>query len=711
MLYDGCSGRFMAKKSRKAARNARIEPTFGDSPVETRRAPAKRTRKKAKGSVFWRLTKWVFSKVPRMTYWGSVAALWGFIAVLCVFGWHGAKLPNASSWELPDRPANVRIVGMDDKLLLNRGAGGTALRLEDMSPYLPQAVIAIEDHRFQSHFGFDPIGFTRAMVRNVMSGRMREGGSTLTQQLAKNLFLKPERTIDRKIQELILAFWLEANYSKAEILELYLNRVYFGAGAWGVDAAARRYFGKPASALSLDESAMIAGLLKAPSRLSPARNPKLARERSRLVIAAMKREGFIKPNAVDPEGEPVITTSYYRSGAEHFVADMVMKEVKNLIGDVAGDITVQTTISPYLMTAAQDVLQASLSRHGKKRDIGQGALVSMMPDGAVRALIGGRDYSKSQYNRAVDAKRQPGSAFKTFVWMAALERGYQPNTVMLDEPVRLGKWRPENYDRRFRGDVTLSEAFSQSLNTIAAKLTVAAGPNQVAGLARDMGVKSKLTRNASIALGTSEVSLLELTSAYAPLANGGLRAEPYFVTKITGKDGKILYKRGKRPRTRVISPGIIGPMNGMLHRAVREGTGKNANLKNHFVAGKTGTSQNSRDAWFVGHSAHLVTGIWFGNDDNSPMKKVTGGSVPALAWRDYMGAAHAGLDAKLLPGDQFLAVAMPDKLPLPSFRPRQPGEPSIANGRIADFAERGKTRFAQVRDGAKKTILDILFGQ
>jgi len=531
------------------------------------------------------------------------------------------------------------------------------------------------------------------------------------QQLAKNLFLKPERTIDRKIQELIIAFWLETKYSKSEILELYLNRVYFGAGAWGVDAASRRYFGKTASGLNLQEAAMIAGLLKAPSRYSPARNPKIAKSRAGVVLAAMKREGYIKSQDITEDQGPIITTGYYRSGPEHFIGDMVTKEVKNLIGEVKTDVTVETTISSYLMTAAQGVVQSSLDANAKKKKVSQAALVTLAPDGAIRALIGGRNYGKSQFNRAIDAKRQPGSAFKTFVWMTALERGYHPNSVLLDSPVQLGNWKPENYDRKYRGDVTMSDAFAKSLNTIAVKLVNQSGSKRVAQTAQRMGIRSALTRNASIALGTSEVSLMELTSAYAPLANGGVEAKPYLITKITSAEGKVLYKRGKRPAVRVVQPGTLGKMNGMLHRVITDGTGKAARIKNHYAGGKTGTSQDSRDAWFVGHTAHLVTGIWFGNDDNSPTKKLTGGSLPAKAWGSYMRAAHQGLKSKLLPGDDFLVAAMSDKMPTPSFRPYRRGDPetTIAS-RIARANNERSSAVERVAQSTKKTILDLIFG-
>ena len=409
---------------------------------------AKTGRKKTKSG----LPK-AFRPLPKLIYWGSVVGLWGLIAVGGIIAFYAAQLPSAEHWAIPERPPNVRIVAADGSLIANRGlTGGKALRLEEMSPYIPQAVIAIEDRRFHLHFGFDPIGFARAMARNLMQKRLREGASTITQQLAKNLFLTPERSFGRKVQELILAVWLEAKYTKAQILELYLNRVYFGAGATGVDAASRRYFGKPARNVTLSEAALLAGLLKAPSRYSPARNPKLARKRARIVLKAMQREGYVKPGPIDADGvTPGENARHFRSGAGHYIADMVMRRLEALSGKVTQDIVVKTSVSSYLMTAAQQTITAALDKDGKKRRVGQAALVALAPDGAIRALIGGRDYGKSGFNRAVEAKRQPGSAFKTFVWLAAMENGMSPESIIDDSPVRFGKWHPQNYDKRYRG--------------------------------------------------------------------------------------------------------------------------------------------------------------------------------------------------------------------------------------------------------------------
>ncbi|MEP0942660.1 MAG: PBP1A family penicillin-binding protein [Rhizobiaceae bacterium] len=714
--------------ARKPRSKRRIEPRFsaeseGDirlskadrvgAAQKTRKSAAKPTRGAAKKSRakkkparsfwMWRLVRWLFKPTRRLVYWGVVFSLWGGIAVAGIIGFYAAQLPSADNWTIPERPPNMRIVADDQSLVGNRGiTGGKALRLEDMSPYIPQAVIAIEDRRFHAHFGFDPIGFTRAMVRNVWQKRLREGGSTLTQQLAKNLFLTPDRTMGRKVQELILAFWLEAKYSKAEILELYLNRVYFGAGATGVDAAARRYFGKSAKHVTIAEAALLAGLLKAPSKYSPSRNPKLAQARAQTVLAAMQREGYVKSGKIDLGSiKPGENARHFRSGPEHFVSDMIVKRVRKLLGDVKQDIVVETTLSPYMMTAAQAAIAESLGKYSKKRRVGQAAMVAMAPDGAIRAMIGGRDYGKSQFNRVAEAKRQPGSAFKTFVWLSAIERGHSPQSVFNDAPIKIGRWRPENYDQKFRGAVTLSEAFAESVNTISAQLTVEAGPRTVARAAKRLGINSKLSRNASLALGTSEVSLLELTAAYVPFANGGLKAQPYLVNRITTSNGKLLYQRPTPLPIEVIDPRSLGMMNAMLRNVVETGTGKAARLKGHIAGGKTGTSQEFRDALFVGHTAHLVTGVWFGNDNNKPTKKVTGGSLPATVWKQFMHAALRDLPRRDLPGQPAYLADLPAEIPKPTPRP--------GSSNLRQQAASLRDRVNEVlKQRAPKSILDLI---
>ena len=579
-----------------------------------------------------------------------LACIWGGIALVGILAYFAIKLPQ-EAWAIPDRPPNVRIVSVTGDLMANRGlTGGQAVSLDEMSPYIPQAVMAIEDRRFYSHFGVDPLGIVRAAFENAQAGATVQGGSTLTQQLAKNIFLTPDQNIERKIQEAILALWLETRFTKDQILEMYLNRVYFGSGATGVEAAARRYFNKSAKEVTLSEAALLAGLLKAPSRLSPAKDPEAAKARADIVLQAMLEEKFIDEAEFEAaKAQKATKARSYWTGAEHYAADLVMRDIKELVGEVKGDVVVETTIDLGLEKDAEKAISQTID--GAKQNVSQGALVAVDGTGAIRALVGGRDYATSQFNRAVDAKRQPGSAFKPFVYETALERGWRPDTIVNDGPTQIGNWSPQNYDNKFRGPVTVADALAHSLNTIAAQLTVAVSPAAVIETATKMGIHSPIVDNPSIALGTSEVSLLELTGAFAPFANGGYLAKPHLVNRITDVEGKVLYERGAEVPPVIVPAEIVGMMNAMLTRTVTSGTGRRAALEGWQVAGKTGTTQDFKDAWFVGYTANLTTGVWLGNDNGAPMKKVTGGTLPAIAWHSFMAAAHEGLPAMPLPGN------------------------------------------------------------
>lgn len=601
-------------------------------------APSRRSQRKKKQP-----RRGLFGWLRRLIYWLIVLSIWGAIALVGVVGYYAARMPSASSWTIPERPPNLKIVAADGALLANRGTtGGEALSLDDMSPYLPQAVIAIEDRRFNSHFGVDPLGLGRAIVTNLLSGRTVQGGSTVTQQLAKNLFLSADRTIERKIQEVMLAFWLEHKFTKDQIMTMYLNRVYFGSNAYGVEAASRRYFNKSARDVNLGEAALLAGLLKAPSRLSPAKDPQAAEERAQVVLHAMMETGFINEAEVATAmSQKPTEAKRYWSGAEHYAADMVMDEVKRLIDDVTLDLTVETTIDLTLEKAAEQALSDAITKEGPKLNVSQGAIVTIDGNGAIKAIVGGADYASSQFNRATKAKRQPGSAFKPFVYLAALENGLSPFTIRNDAPVRFGKWAPENYDQKYRGEVSLNAALSNSLNTIAAQLAVEAGPERVVQIAHRMGIESDLQANASIALGTSEVTLLELTAAYAPLMNGGFKATPHVVSRIVDPEGKVLYQNKYDNPPRVLSEDIAITMNFMMRDVVLSGTGKAAQVKSLDIGGKTGTTQSFRDALFVGYTNAYATGVWFGNDDGTSMKKVTGGGLPARTFKNYVSATKS----------------------------------------------------------------------
>ncbi len=627
------------------------------APTAKRRVPAKTAKsrkakgkpKRKRGSLTSRFVGWATRKLIRVA---MLAVLVVGVGGIGVFGYFVSKLPPLAELEVPSRPATVRIVAGNGTLITTRGEkNGEALTLDEMPAYLPEAVIAIEDRRFYWHYGIDPIGLVRALFTNWRAGGVVQGGSTLTQQLAKNLFLKPERTIERKIQEVVLALWLEANLSKQRILELYLNRVYLGGGAYGVDAASLRYFGKSARNINLAEAAMLAGLLKAPGRYAPTANPALAEGRATVVLAAMHEQGYIDGRdaslAMSASIRPVRDVA---GGSGRYVADWIIDLLPGYVGKLDRDVTVETTIDLRLQTAAAYTVSEALAKEGDTLNVSQGALVALDRDGAVRAMVGGRDYTKSPFNRALDARRQPGSAFKPFVYLTALEFGMTPETVRSDQPVSIKGWRPKNYTDEYRGPVTLQTALAHSLNTVSAQLTAEVGPANVAATARRLGITSPLTETPSLALGTSEVSLLELTGAYVPFANGGNGVIPHVIKRIVDVDGDVLYERAGAGPGRVVDPLHVGMMNAMLKQTLEMGTGRKAAIANWPAAGKTGTSQDFRDAWFVGYTAELVAGIWFGNDNGKPTKKMTGGSMPAVAWQHFMNAALDGKPVIDLPG-------------------------------------------------------------
>jgi penicillin-binding protein 1A len=634
-----------AKPERERRRRAPPpERTRRSEPAPDR--PARRSGKGSSGGGKGRV------RGGRLIYWAVVFGLWLLIAAIGAITWVGAHLPPIQSLEVPKRPPSIEILGADGHVLATRGdMGGAAVPLKELPAYLPQAFIAIEDRRFFSHHGVDPLGIVRALAANVLHRGVSQGGSTLTQQLAKNLFLTQERTIARKVQELALALWLEHKFTKPQILELYLNRVYFGAGAYGVEAASQRYFGKSARKVTLGEAAMLAGLVKSPSRLAPTHNPDAAQRRGQIVLAAMADVGVISEQSAKVAlFDPPRIVRQVAEGSGNYVADWVMDVLNDLIGHVEHDIVVETTIDSSLQIVAEKALADELVQKGERYSVSQGAVVAMTPDGAVRALVGGRNYVESQFDRAVAAKRQPGSAFKPFVYLAALERGLTPNTIRDDRPIDLKGWRPENYHHEYLGPVTLTRALAQSLNTVAVRLTLEVGPRTVVRTAHRLGIASKLDPNTSIALGTSEVSVIEMVGAFAPFANGGMAVTPHVVERVRSPDGKILYRSNPPDLGRVVEERHVAMMNQMMQETLISGTARGAQLPGWQAAGKTGTSQDFRDAWFIGYTSHLVTGVWLGNDDNSPTHKTTGGSLPVEIWSRVMKAAHQNVRPTALPG-------------------------------------------------------------
>ncbi len=648
------SAREQAKRDREDAQFAKEEARLAKLELEAERKSRRtslRDKQRAVRSKHTRRPK-RRSLFGGLIYAAVILAVWGGIAVAGVVAYHASQLPPLSRLALPTRLPNISIVGTTGEVLVTRGARGESVALAELPKTVPQAVMAIEDSRFYSHFGIDPIGLARAAVTNFRSGAVVQGGSTLTQQLAKNLFLSSERSFGRKVQELLLSFWLETKFSKDVILELYLNRVYLGAGAYGVEAASQRYFGKSARNLNLKESAIIAGLLKAPSHYAPTRNPEAANERAEVVLGRMKTLGMINDQQMklaDRDNVNVVRADALGTSI-NYAADWVMDQLPGFVGNVDEDIVVETTLDPFLQRQGEEALRAALDKDGARLKVSQGALISIDGVGAVRALIGGHSYAQSAYNRAITAKRQPGSSFKTFVFLTAMEQGLRPDTTREDAPVNIKGWTPENYTRDYRGQVPLSEALALSLNTVAVRLGLEVGPRQVIKTAQRMGIKSNMRPDASIALGTSEVSLAELTSAYVPFANGGFGVSPYIINTIRTAKGEVRYERANAPAARVAQLSHVSMMNGMLSEVVRYGTAKKATIASWPTAGKTGTSQDFRDAWFIGYTSNLTTGVWVGNDDSSPMKKVTGGSIPVQVWAKFMNEAHKGLPPTALPG-------------------------------------------------------------
>ncbi|MBV8739305.1 MAG: PBP1A family penicillin-binding protein [Alphaproteobacteria bacterium] len=591
---------------------------------------------------------------------GLMLLLWSVILGSGIIGYFALTLPDTTQLAQSQRRPSVTILAADGRLLATYGdLFGRPLTLREMSRYLPEAVIATEDRRFYHHFGIDPFGLVRAALADLAARRVVEGGSTITQQLAKNLFLTPERSFARKIREVLLALWLEHRFAKNQILEIYLNRVYLGAGTYGVDAAAHRYFSRSVSRLDLYQSAMIAGLLKAPARFNPTRDRALAAERTAQVLSNMVEAGYITPSqaaaAERSEERALADVAVSRPGNRYF-ADWIAAQLVDFVGPNSRDLRVVTTLDPRLQAEAEAAIGAALGRDGARDAVSQGALVAMSPDGAVRAMVGGRSYDASQFNRATQAQRQPGSAFKPFVYLAGLEAGLTPIDHFVDRPLAIGSWRPRDFGNRYLGDMTMAEALAQSVNTIAVQVALRAGIDNVAAVAHRLGIASPMTRDPSIALGTDDVNLLELTSAYVPFANGGMGVWAYGVTEVRDSRGNVLFRRTGSGPGRVISPECETEMNQMLAAVIDHGTGRSAQLPRP-AAGKTGTTQDDRDAWFIGYTADLVTGVWFGNDDNTPMNNVIGGGLPAQTWRNFMLAATRLMPIRPLPSAQPSGIA------------------------------------------------------
>ncbi len=578
-----------------------------------------------------------------MGRWCLIGAVWCFIGLFLVTAYFALDLPDISRLNQFARRPQVSFFDRTGAHVTTYGdVFGKRATLATLPNHLPLAILAIEDRRFFEHWGVDPFGIARAAYVNLTHGGIRQGGSTLTQQLAKVAFLTNRRSLKRKVQEVLLALWLEQNYSKREILTIFLNRVYLGSGTFGVDAAARRYFGVPASRLNLYQSALLAGLLKAPSRFNPIASPKASMARAQVVLTAMVDAGYITKKRARAAARHKGILAPPRDGANRrYFTDWAMDKVSKRISIDGRDLNVRTTMSPSMQRLAERHVNYMIGRYGPQFGVTQAAIVVMTPGGAVKAIVGGANYGRSQFNRATQAMRQPGSAFKTFVMLAAFQRGIRPGTLYPDKPVRIGRWRPRNYKNKYYGEVSVSTAMARSLNSVAVRMMVQVGHRRVARLARRMGIQSKLRANGSLALGTSEVTLLELTGAYAVIANGGRRVTPYGVVEIRARNGRRIYRRRKDRGPRILKAVHVAAAHRVLSHVVSGGTGRRARI-GRPAAGKTGTSQRSKDAWFIGYTRELVVGVWVGNDDGTPMKNVTGGRLPAMIWAAFMRDALAG---------------------------------------------------------------------
>ena len=545
----------------------------------------------------------------------------------------------------------IRVRAANGQVLVSMGPSfGQWLTYDQIPPEMRAAMISTEDRRFRSHIGVDPIGIARSLEVRIDTGHWRQGGSTITQQLARNIFLTNNRTFGRKLKEAILALALERKFSKDQILELYLNRVYFGGGAYGIDAASRKFFGHGADHLSLGEAAIIAGLVKAPSNYSPTADIEAARGRSGVVLQTMVRNGFVTPKVaaqVNPASVRIQETTSENS--VRYFTDWALPQLDTLIDRTNEPIDVWTTLDPVMQAAADKAVRANAP------DGAQGALVAIDRDGAVRAMVGGKDYVSSIYNRATQAVRQPGSAFKLFVYLTALESGMKPTDTIVDEPVTIDGWSPRNAERENLGPVSLREAFSRSINTVSAKIGAQVGFSTIADMARRFGITTPISTYPSMVLGSSDVRLIEMTRAFASVANKGVALTPYGIRRVVTADGQELYNHEPEDQRVLVAPWVAAEMTDLLQSAVLSGTGRAAQI-GRPVAGKTGTTTSNKDGWFIGFSSGLTTGVWMGRDDAKPIAGLQGGTAPARAFHDFMTVAVANR-----PVEQFeTQVPMPD---------------------------------------------------
>ena len=588
-------------------------------------------------------------------YWTLVLGVWGLIFIVGFLAVFATDLPDTSTLYTVQRQPSISYLDRSGALVAVRGSQASPpVDIDQLPPYVPAAFVAIEDRQFYHHFGFNPWGMIRAEYYNLThQGAPLQGGSTITQQLARNLFLTPTQSVRRKVQELILAVWLETKFSKTQILALYLNRVNFGGGAFGIEAASQRYFNKPASQLTLGEAALLAATMKGPTRYNPAANSDRAAKRATMVLNAMVETGAITPQQRDAAfAQPVHVSATLASQRAQYFTDWLDGQVRSIIGkEPTEDLVVETTLDLPIQAAAEQAVHAGIAGHASQ-GVQQAALVALDGEGRIRAYVGGDSYADSQFDRATEAQRQAGSAFKPFVYLTAMDAGHTPSEPVVDEPITIGDWSPKNYTGRYLGPITLETALAESINTVAARLANQVGTNNVAATAHRLGITSQIQTDPSMALGAVEVTPLEMAEAYDAFANGGYRAHAYGIERIRTASGQVLYDHGvdrSQPQP-VIGQPSLSEMTQMLRQVVASGTGTRARIGGYDLAGKTGTTSDYRDAWFVGFTGGFVAAVWVGRDDNTPMKRVTGGGAPAEIWRSFMVPALPRLQAQAIPG-------------------------------------------------------------
>jgi penicillin-binding protein 1A len=599
-------------------------------------------------------------------YWALVLGVWALIFAAAFLAVFATDLPDTSKLYDVQRQPSITYLDRSGAVVAVRGSQQTPpADLDQLPDYVPAAFLAIEDRQFYHHFGFNPWGMLRSGLHNLTHpGDALQGGSTITQQLARNLFLTPAQTYRRKAQELILAVWLEMHFSKRQILALYLNRVNFGGGAYGIEAAAQRYFNKPAARLTLGEAALLAATMKGPSRYNPAANSERAAKRATVVLNAMVDMGAITPAQRDAAfAEPVRVSRFLANQRAQYFIDWLDAQVRSQVGEPTEDLVVETTLDLPIEAAAEQAIRVGVAGHASQ-GVQQGALVAMDGQGRIRAYVGGAIYADSQFDRATAARRQAGSAFKPFVYLTAMEAGRTPSDPVVDEPIRIGNWQPRNYTGRYLGPITLQTALAQSVNTVAARLANEVGTARVAETAHRLGITSPIQTDPSMALGAVEVSPMEMAQAYDAFANGGFRVRPYGIERIRTAGGRVLYEHGVAgaDRTAVIGAPALQYMNQMLRQVIATGTGGRARVGGYDLAGKTGTTSDYKDAWFIGYTGGFVAAVWVGRDDDTAMRRVTGGGAPAEIWRDFMAPTLPRLQAQAIPGGAPVAGPASDAI-------------------------------------------------